>query len=131
MKPIRTIAFLLLVGLWIAPSITPAQDNNSCSTIVQDALAVTNSACDGTGRNQACYGNIRLEAVTRPEFGNIRFTQQGDLADIELRTAALGVPGVAPVEDQDMVRGAVGLTAPRTESLPPRGPTVTHVIVPP
>jgi hypothetical protein len=75
------LVVMVLVGLWIAPSPTPAQDDR-CFAVVQNALTVTDAACEATGRNQACYGNVRLEAATRPGFEDIHFTQQGDLADV-------------------------------------------------
>lgn len=81
MKRVNILVLLFLVGLWIAPANTPAQDN-SCPSIVQNALAVTDTACERTGRNQTCYGNFRLEAVAQPGFDNILLRQRGDIADV-------------------------------------------------
>jgi hypothetical protein len=49
---------------------------------VQTALSATNNACQNTGRNQACYGNVRLTAEPQPGVANFGFDQQGDIVDV-------------------------------------------------
>lgn len=53
-----------------------------CPSLVQQALAATDTMCGGTGKNQACYGNINLTAT--PTFGaeNFRFNQPGDRVSV-------------------------------------------------
>lgn len=58
-----------------------AQDD-TCPAIVRAALEATDSACSTVGRNQACYGNITLEAETRAEADSLQFDSPGDLADL-------------------------------------------------
>jgi hypothetical protein len=58
-----------------------AGQGNSCPLIVQQALNAANSACQDTGRNQACYGNIALQA-TAVEGKSFVFEQTGDLIDV-------------------------------------------------
>jgi hypothetical protein len=54
----------------------------TCPTIVQTALETTDSACEDTGRNQACYGNVRLEVEAREGVAPFTFEQQGDRVDL-------------------------------------------------
>ena len=58
-----------------------AQDN-TCSAMVTQALTVVQEVCAPTGRNQACYGNISIQATPRADVANFSFEQQGDLVDV-------------------------------------------------
>jgi len=70
MKP-RAIILVSVFTLFCAIRlVTLAQD--TCPAIVQTALAVANRACQATGRNQACYGNIHLEAVPQPDASGFK-----------------------------------------------------------
>src|SRR6185436_13032480 len=53
-----------------------------CPTLVQQALAATDTLCHETGKNQACYGNINLNAKPNPSAENFRFNQPGARVDI-------------------------------------------------
>jgi len=52
-----------------------AQD--TCPTIVADALEATDSVCSGIGRNEACYGNIQISADLADS--SLVFQQKGDI----------------------------------------------------
>ncbi|MCU0463466.1 MAG: PKD domain-containing protein [Anaerolineae bacterium] len=52
--------------------------NTQCSALVQAALSSTDSQCSDTSRNQACYGHILNEAVSRPEVETFVFDERGD-----------------------------------------------------
>jgi hypothetical protein len=69
---------MFLVGLW-ATAVAAQAD---CPTIVQTALEATDDACDGTGRNQACYGNINLSAVAQEGVPEFNFDGPGDIVDV-------------------------------------------------
>jgi hypothetical protein len=69
---------MFLVGLW-ATAVAAQAD---CPTIVQSALDATDVACDGTGRNQACYGNINLNAVAQEGIPEFDFDAPGDIVDV-------------------------------------------------
>jgi hypothetical protein len=77
-------------GLLAAPALAQA---DSCPAIVKSALDATQGVCTSISRNQACYGNVRLEAEARAGAGDFNFTQPGDLADLailqSLRLSAL------------------------------------------
>jgi hypothetical protein len=68
-----------------------AQQDEACPTLVRTALAAVETVCAGTGRNEACYGNVSISAS--PE--TLAFAQPGDfapLAELEsLRLSALDV----------------------------------------
>jgi hypothetical protein len=79
MKRLRKWALLLLVGLW---TVTAAAQSDYCPTMVEQAMAETNQACQSTRRNQACYGHLAIEAEPHPDASNFRFAQSGDIADL-------------------------------------------------
>lgn len=61
--------------------VVAAQDDN-CPEIVQTAVSAASEACSGLGRNQACYGNIQLDAVPQAGVADLQFSQPGDLVNI-------------------------------------------------
>jgi hypothetical protein len=77
--------FLMLLAV-----AAPLLVQDECPTLVEDALAVTDSACEDTGRNQACYGNVRLAVEAQDEAATFTFEQQGDKVDLSVvRTLTL------------------------------------------
>lgn len=80
-----------------------AAQGQTCSELVEQAVAAVQDACADTGRNQACYGNVALEATPRAGAEAFVFEEQGDLvsvADIDRLTLSSldeeeGVWGVA------------------------------------
>jgi uncharacterized protein YraI/quercetin dioxygenase-like cupin family protein len=84
--------FVLVCFTSIAAQAATAQDE-VCSATVQAALAEVDQGCSETGRNQACYGYVALEATAREGAQDFSFTQQGDLANVgdidTLRLSAL------------------------------------------
>ncbi len=69
-----------LLCLCFAAEIVHAQGD--CPSIVQQALDATKESCDSLGRNQACYGNINLEATPRDGVPDFTFETPGDLVDV-------------------------------------------------
>lgn len=69
---------LVFILLTIVP-LTAAAD---CPTLVKQALAVTEDLCKETENNQACYGNIRLQAKPTSQAKNFVFSKPGDHANI-------------------------------------------------
>jgi hypothetical protein len=53
-----------------------------CTTFVKEALAATDKACVDTGRNQACYGHISLEAQPQSQDATFKFNEVGDRVDV-------------------------------------------------
>lgn len=58
--------------------------SDSCATLVYDTLNAVERFCDITGRNQACYGNVQIDAVPIPGAPPLRFEQVGDIVDLAL-----------------------------------------------
>lgn len=117
---IRKVLFMGLLGLWA--SIAAAQSD--CPTIVQNALSATDVACEGIGRNQACYGNIRLEAEPQEGAAEFQFEQPGDIVDVVgVRTLTL-----MPLDAAEDVWGValMRLQANLPETLP--GQNVTFLL---
>ncbi len=54
----------------------------ACGAMVQQALDDVQQGCAATGRNQACYGNVSLEASPRNGVLNFTFDKAGDLANV-------------------------------------------------
>lgn len=69
---------LVFILLTIVP-LTAAAD---CPTLVKQALAATESLCKETENNQACYGNISLQAKPASQAENFVFSKPGDHANI-------------------------------------------------
>ncbi len=75
---LRKTALLLAVLLCFSTILAQA---TTCSDMVTQALAAVQNVCAGTGRNQACYGNISIQATPR-ENASFNFERQGDLVDV-------------------------------------------------
>ena len=71
---------LLFMMMSLLLSISTALTQDLCETVVADALSATNSACAGTSRNEACYGNVQIS----PELADtdLVFTQKGDIVQL-------------------------------------------------
>src|SRR5689334_12753062 len=78
MRSRASIISLLLVILCVQSVLAQA----SCPDLVQTALTQASDACADLGRNQACYGNISLQAQAREGVSNFSFSQQGDITNL-------------------------------------------------
>lgn len=97
MKPLRYLVWVALCLLSVAVA---AAQELTCPDIVQQALAATDAACSDVGRNQACYGNINLEAI--PQEGiSFEFSQPGDLVDV----AGVQTLALSPLDEQAAIWG--------------------------
>jgi hypothetical protein len=106
---------LLLVGAVtvIAPQRTEAQ--NTCPTLVQNALEQMGDNCTGLGRNSACYGFTRVDSTFFDDAPLDFFSKPSDraeLAQIEtITTAPLSLGddqwGIAVMNVQANVPGAL------------------------
>ncbi|MEZ4671811.1 MAG: SH3 domain-containing protein [Anaerolineae bacterium] len=80
MKTILLRLSVMLGVMLLCVSVVTAQSD--CPTIVRTALDVAGSVCGGIGRNQACYGNITLNAVPQAGVSNFTFNQTGDVVSV-------------------------------------------------
>lgn len=69
------------VLLWVTPVVALAQ-SEECAVIIEQTLAAVDELCADTGRNQACYGNVKLQAEPRTEAVDFAFSQAGDIANV-------------------------------------------------
>lgn len=76
-KTILSFTFVL----WLAPVLALAQGAD-CPEIVSKALEAADTACQATGRNQACYGNINLTAQPQPDVAEFSFETVGDIVNV-------------------------------------------------
>jgi hypothetical protein len=76
-KRLWLVALLLCLG----PAVLHAQDA-TCPAIVKAALEATAQDCANVGRNQACYGNVNLNAEPLPGVTDFNFAKPGDLANV-------------------------------------------------
>lgn len=75
------VGVFVILLLCLSVAVAYAQED-TCPTIVQTALAAADDACTGIGRNQACYGNIDLNAVPQPGAPEFTFSRPGDLVNV-------------------------------------------------
>lgn len=75
--PLKTALFLFL-----AISVTIASAQESCSAILDDALNAVDEFCAELGRNQACYGNVDLQAEAQADVSDFSFDALGDIVDV-------------------------------------------------
>ena len=92
----RKVALVLVPLCFSVALVSPTNaQTETCSAVVQQALADVDEGCAATGRNQACYGFVSLDATPREGAENFLFDKQGDVADVAdistLRLSALDV----------------------------------------
>ncbi|MFW5709292.1 MAG: hypothetical protein ACOCX5_03625 [Chloroflexota bacterium] len=80
----RKIAFVLVAVALLVLRVQAQTDSvdDVCPAIVETALASTDALCEGTGRNQVCYGNLRLNATPQDEAAAFSFDDVGDVIDV-------------------------------------------------
>ena len=87
-KGLRVFLLVLLL-LIVSPGVVPVQgqfDSATCQAIIDAAVQAAIKGCGDIGRNQACYGSVRVSADY--EYGaTATFEQVGDRLDVStLRT---------------------------------------------
>lgn len=91
----KTARGLILGVLLLAGTIVVAQDS-ACPIFVREALDLVDQRCDGTDRNQACYGYANIEAEPQEDVAILQFESPGDIEDLALikalQTSTMAVP---------------------------------------
>ncbi len=116
-------SYHLLVILCVLLSFgTVLSQDDTCSALVEQTITVVNDVCASIGRNQACYGNIAVNATPREGIQDFVFEQQGDLANIaDIETLRLS--SLDPVDNQWGV-ALMKLQANLPDSLPGQNVTL-------
>lgn len=124
MSRFRKLLPLLILLAFHTVLAQPAAQDATCGALVQQAMSQVESGCGDTGRNQACYGYVSLQATPRAGVANFQFTQQGDLADV----ADLSSIQLEPLNTEANTWGIVmmKLQASLPEALP--GQNVTFLL---
>lgn len=74
-----SLLLLIALAMTVVTPVILAQAN--CPTIIQDAITVLGNSCDGVVRNNACYGNVDVEAQFNLGYEE-PFDRAGDLAQL-------------------------------------------------
>lgn len=101
-NPSTAVGSLLLAAVLLLPGAAPvsySSGDSACPDIVRAAFDLTQRVCDGTGRNQACYGHILLDAEFQQGATTASFEREGDIADVadiqSLRISAMDLASEA------------------------------------
>jgi hypothetical protein len=67
------------------------EEETACTQLTTLALETVDELCQGIGRNQACYGNLRVNVEPRVNTEDLQFDKAGDVASLtSIRTLTLG-----------------------------------------
>jgi hypothetical protein len=96
---------------------------NTCQTILTRAMNTLQSACDGTRRNQICYGNYRISAVLNAG-SQVQFSSIGDI----VRLSDIRALTTSPLDEDKGIWGLslMKLQANLPDTLP--GQNVTFIV---
>lgn len=73
---------IIIMGSLLLSVTLIAAQAEQCTNAIQTALSTAEQACDGLERNQACFGNISLQATSQPDVSSFQFTNVGDVVDV-------------------------------------------------
>ncbi len=74
--------YILPLFVLMITTLTVSAQDNACSTLVQEAVDATHTNCTNIGRNQACYGNVKIDTVPSSPDIDLAFDQSGDIVDV-------------------------------------------------
>lgn len=117
-RSVIVLAFMLIMTSMVL------SQSETCSELVETALATVQAACEMTDRNQACYGNVAVSAEFQPDVTNFRFEQSGDIVDL----AAIHSLTLQPLDETAGTWGValLRLQASLPDTLP--GQNVTFIL---
>src|SRR5689334_11839380 len=79
MRILRGVVYFCLTVLCIVSVLAQVAD---CPTMVQSAIKAVGDLCAATGLNQACYGNLSLQAEPQAGVTSLVFDKPGDVARV-------------------------------------------------
>jgi hypothetical protein len=111
MRRLIALGFIILSGviLTVPGGVRAQGEGDTCPGIALAALTVADQVCAGTGRNQACYGHLLLEAEPQPGVVDFAFERIGDIVD----AAALRSLRLSPM---DTAAGSWGIALLRLQA---------------
>lgn len=112
---------ILCLAAILCFSVVSAAQEDICPSIVQQALTAVSDNCLGTGRNQACYGNVRISATVAEGARDFVFDQQGDVVNVA-DLQALRLSGMAAPDEWGVA--LLSLQANLPDTLPGQNVTV-------
>lgn len=90
---VKYAVFLVLLLLCITPALITAQEDDgdeACPQLVNLAIESANEICEAVGRNQACYGNVLIDATPQENADSFVFDTAGDVANVsDIQSLAL------------------------------------------
>ncbi len=89
----KIIPILVVAAIITAALSTRAQESPNCPNLVIKALETTSTQCLDIGRNEACYGNVNIQATARDDVpaDQFVFNAPGDRVKLDLiKTLRLG-----------------------------------------
>lgn len=89
----KIIPILVVAAIITAALSTRAQESPNCPDLVIKALETTSTQCLDIGRNEACYGNVNIQATARDDVpaDQFVFNAPGDRVKLDLiKTLRLG-----------------------------------------
>lgn len=118
------IVLIVVVLAFTTVQAQTATPDATCGAMVNQAMTDVENVCGSTGRNQACYGYVSLEATPRDGAANFEFTHQGDLANV----ADMQSVKLEPLDSDNNVWGVLlmKLQASLPDTLP--GQNVTFLL---
>jgi hypothetical protein len=105
-------------------SVPESEEETACTQITTLALETVDELCQGIGRNQACYGNLMVNATPRVSTEDLIFNKAGDIASLNaIRSLTLGGLDIA---NQEWGVAMMRLQANLPDTLP--GQNVTFLL---
>ncbi len=72
-------------------SVASDEEETACTQLTTFALEMVDQLCQSVGRNQACYGNLVVDAEPRVSVEDFTFSKAGDITSVaEIQSLRLG-----------------------------------------
>jgi outer membrane biosynthesis protein TonB len=76
------LAAVALISASTTSTTTARQSGDLCPEVARQALLTAETQCDGTRRNEICYGHMQLEAQPQPYIEEFNFDVAGDIVGV-------------------------------------------------
>lgn len=102
--------FILVLLMGTITIFAQEGSEEDCESVVEDAFLQVMEICNALGRDEACYGNVFVEASPRGNIADFVFETQGDIEDVikierlQLRAESVVELGVAVMQIRANIR---------------------------